>query len=182
MKCSRIQMRMMEFEQGGLPADIAEHIAACAGCKTHWERTRSVRLLMALKRHEKPDAGFETRCLGAIRTRIAELDVAEQLQPVTWWERLVGSPVSSLRYGLATVLVLLIGLQVVSISEFPVLQPAPQASIEQPAAPARFAAATNLPADAGLRALPLLVASPSNVDAGGISYGPGSSMPVNYEY
>ena len=61
MKCSRIQMRMMEFEQGELPADITEHMATCAGCKTHWDRTRSLRLLMSLKRHEKPAAGFETR-------------------------------------------------------------------------------------------------------------------------
>lgn len=184
MKCSHIQMRMMDFEDAPLPQDIAQHLVSCAACKTHFERSRSVRLLMSLKRHEHPAAGFETRCLGAVRQRIAELDVLENERPTSIWERLFGAPVSSVRYALATVLVLLIGLQVVSISEFPVVQPPATAmSAPTPSAPAeRFAAATNLPTDPGLRVMPMLLAGPSNAGSGGISYGPGPSMPVNYEY
>ncbi|HPF99129.1 MAG TPA: hypothetical protein PLE77_03615 [Kiritimatiellia bacterium] len=184
MKCSHIQMRMMDYEDTSLPPDIAQHLATCSACKIHFERARSVRLLMSLKRHERPDAGFETRCLGAVRQRIAELNVQNDTKPASIWERLIGAPVSSVRYALATVLVLLIGLQVVSISEFPVVQPSVSAESAQPqpAAADRFAAATNLPVTPGLHMMPMLVSAPSNLDSGGISYGPGPSTLVNYEY
>ncbi len=187
MNCTECQRWCLESDGADLPAAVSAHLLDCADCRRAHQRAAALRQLMALKRCEQPDAGFEVRCLARVREGIAGLHPA----PRGGWAKLVdmifGQPGLVLRYAAAGVVLGLVGLNWLSVRNLP---PLPTASIEavRPAAPVTLLAgppAVVLPPDDGPVAPAFFVASNQHPwllqGSGRGQYGTGS-RPVGFDY
>jgi type II secretory pathway component PulM len=144
-----------------------------------------------LKRFEQPDPGFETRCLDATMRRIRNLD-AEPVAGRKLWDWFT-MPQPALRYGMAAVVALLVGVNVYLGSRTPE-QPAAEtvdssvstvvsAPVVAPVAPAVQALAAAAPTSAVSPSQDVfLVASSNRQNGGGVQYGPGASVPVGFDF
>jgi hypothetical protein len=178
MRCSRALKLAIQHEDGEIPADVALHLSGCAACRGRFEQLQSVRKLVSLKKHERPDAGFEQRSLMAIHQRLAELNHAADEEIA--WDGGVGSSFPALRYIVVGTFAILMALQIFSL---PSSQPprVPVAEIHMPAAaPAPVRASVPAQVSPGLAAMQVA----SNRGPGRVEYGPSylQTMPVNFEY
>ena len=148
---------------------------------------RTVIQLMQLKRHEQPDAGFDARNAAAIRTRIAAGP-----ERVSWGQRLWGlfeqTPSPALRYSMVTALVALVGLNVLTLTLQPDQATLPAVTNDAPALAQTAAepmqlAQTNLAPETYAKPVFVFEYPASNRSPrGGLSIGPGPTVPVRYDF
>jgi hypothetical protein len=180
MRCSRALKLAFRYEDGEVPADVALHLSGCSACRTRFEQLQTVRKLVSLKKHERPDAGFEQRSLLAIHRRLAELNQAtgEDLA----WDGSVGSSFPALRYIVIGTFAILVALQVISLpSAQPLRIPVAEVPVAVPTqAPAAVRASAPAPESPALATIQVA----SNRGPGRVEYGPSylQTMPVNFEY
>lgn len=131
--------------------------------------------LVSLKRYERPDAGFEARCVAGIRQRIREREDASA------WLRLrlrwAEDPMPLYRLAAAAAVVVILAGAALVLSTAPWHAGSTAASMPEVAEPLRLAveSTTN----------PVTAISLTNVvplPGGGVQFGTGGSMPVRYDY
>lgn len=179
MKCERVRELLVEFEGTALPVDVVLHMEQCPNCQQYSRQMESVRRLMSLKKHERPDPGFEERSALAIRRRLEDLN----RKPESWvgnlWEFLMDYPRPAFRYALAAVVVALIVMNFVSMPQLAPIRPAgPVARVTPPPAPT----STTIPFEVYRQPALATFQSASNQGPARVEYGPRESVPVNYEY
>jgi len=140
-----------------------------------------IRGLVALKRHETPEAGFESRCAGKIRLGLTAPVAPESIRD----EASVWNPAFFLRIAAAAALVLMVGLHVQSVRLTPLASAPgaaqPVAPADQFLAPARFALPSQ-PLPAVRSGAPVMMLAQSNNGPNGVQYGPLPSRVANWEY
>lgn len=155
------------------PEDARRHVQECAECRSFSESMSRVRDLIAVKRHETPDAGFENRCAEKIRLGLKSPEATRSESPA--W-----SPAFFLRIAAAAALVLMVGLHIQSVRLTPLASAPGAAHAIVPGdnlfAPARFALPAARPA------APVIMLAQSNNGPDAIQYGPLPSRVVNWEY
>lgn len=186
MKCRDVQHYVLEHAGEKLEAPYVEHLRVCAECRRAQERADSLCKLLSLKRFEKPDPGFEVRCHDAAMRRIRNLDA----EPAGWslWDW-VTMPQPALRYGMAAVVALLVGVNVYMGSRTPesplAVTPDQIVAVPAPApvavAPQAFASAAPTSALSPSQNV-FLAASSNRPNGGGVQYGPGASVPVGFNF
>lgn len=163
----------------GLPDDdpravkMRAHIRGCAYCRALVDHQNNVRATLALKRYEQPPPGFSEHCAADIRHQL-EQQVDE---PTAWWQAwgdYLGTSFQPLRLAAAAVLLLGIG--------FYFLRPATETATPVPASWSRIQVGSAA-APLGLAPdnTPLLLAA-SNSGSLQMNYGPGTAVPVKFEY
>lgn len=180
MTCDEARERLSAAPAGLPPAGVAEHMRGCAGCAAHARRDETIRRLMALKRHEQPDAHFETRLLARVRDEIAGTVPGRRWLP--GW--LAGRAGPVLRYAAAAAALAILAVRWLgpAAGTGPASGPAVADQPAPAAAPALAPFAKPVPPPmipVEYASLPL---TPTNLGAGGIQYGPGASVPVKFEY
>ena len=122
MKCQQAQRQLSEWVDKALsPAQmqaIEQHVADCHDCSEEMRRLQSLKQLLALKRHERPDSIYAKGMLDEFHRRLvaqrsarraARWAIFDTVGLQHWWERtqriLKSHPLLALRYGLATALV-----------------------------------------------------------------------------
>ncbi len=179
MKCDRVRELLVEFEDSSLPADVAGHLDACAGCRQYSRQMESVRRLMSLKKYERPDAGFEERSALAIRRRLEDLNRKPESRLAAFLEFLTDYPRPAFRYALAGVVAALIVMNFVSMPRLAPVRPVePVARVAPPPAPTPV----TLPIEVYSRPMLAEFHTPSNRGPARVEYGPRESVPVNFEY
>lgn len=184
MRCSKARKDLIRHEESEMPADLRTHLEVCAECRRVQDQMAAVRLLMALKRHERTAPGFEDRCASKIYTALRN----EAAPPFLAWVFPARNAWPALR--MAT-LVALMGL---IIWQFwaPDLQPLSSISTEL-ADVTPWAIQLESQKPPAVSATPdafapplvtrLLIQAPvSNPGPGRIQYGPVSSQPVSFDY
>lgn len=118
-RCKKTKKRLMLYSRvEELPSDLLAAIETCPECRAFWARTRQVADLLALKRFEQPNDVVLERCRTAVRRQIAVLhqELADEAQETLW------APAPFVfRFGMAALLVALLGLHLVSSSPFPAI-------------------------------------------------------------
>lgn len=179
MRCERVRELLVEYEDTPLPADAAEHMNRCPACRQHSRQMEAVRRLMSLKKHERPDPGFEERSALAIRRRIEDLNRQPASALGNFWEFLADYPRPVFRYALATVVAALVVINFVSMPRLAPIRPAePVARVTPPPTPT----STTLPFEVYRQPAFAAFQSPSNRGPARVEYGPRESVPVNFEY
>ena len=179
MKCERVRELLVEFEDAALPADVALHMDQCSSCQKHSRQMESVRRLMALKKYERPDSGFEERSALAIRRRLEDLNRQPESRLGSFWEFLTDYPRPAFRYALAAVVAALIVVNFVSMPRLVPVRPAePIARMTPPPAQAP----ATIPFEVYRQPSFATLQNPSNRGPARVEYGPRESVPVNFEY
>lgn len=193
MKCDEAIMLIGLPESDPRAVEMRAHIRACAKCRAVVDHQNNVRTLIALKRYEQPAAGFSDRCAAKIRLELEQQPVA---QPAWWqgWSEHFGAAFRPLRLAAAAVLLLSAGLYflwpaaespVAASNSGSIYAPSSWAQIrpEPSAAPAQMVVIRAEPAPSTFRAgnPPLLMAA-SNGSPLRMDYGPGSAVPVKFDY
>lgn len=118
-RCKKTQQRLVAYScEEEWPPDLRAAMEACPDCSAFWARTRQVAHLMALKRYEQPDEAALERCRAAVRRHVATLQEEHAGEA---WESVWGPAPFVFRFGMAALLVALLGLHVLSSSPFPPL-------------------------------------------------------------
>ena len=146
MNCDKLQKLI--HDQDGLDLDPAtrEHLATCTACEAVHKQVVDLRQLLSLKQYEQPDEAFADRMVYKVRTRLENATGDEEKE--TWWSGILSQENVSWRFGLVTVLLLLLSVQLF-IRPAQVGDELPFAATE-PAAlaePVMLLASTNLAAD-----------------------------------
>jgi hypothetical protein len=182
MNCRDVQEYCVACAGEELPESMKQHLAGCADCREAYEAALTVARLMSLKKYEVPDPGFEARSLARIRTSLYQLE-EERAQGWKFWKLFDPSTVSSARYAMAAMVLLMGGLYMVSLTTLPTAQPAlTEESPSEALAPQAVAAVdapTNAAIDSSNAVAPVLLAF-SNARPGRVEYGPGPSVPVSF--
>lgn len=87
MTCDEVRFKTVVADSGDEDLPVQSHLAHCDACRAFAARDLSVRRLMALKRHERPDAFAETRLIARLREAMAETapsTVAASGAPWSW--------------------------------------------------------------------------------------------------
>ena len=177
MKCQDAQLLIGLPDDDPRAEEMRVHLLACARCRAVVDHQNNVRALLALKRYEQPPAGFSDRCAATIQ-RLLEQQPTTQ---TTWWHAWHEHFVMALQpFRLAAAAVLVLGLG------FYFLRPATEVSApltapvswvqiraEPPAASAPLAVVQN--------EVPMLQ-SASNSGSFRMEYGPGTAVPVKFDY
>ncbi|MFH0908634.1 MAG: hypothetical protein V1929_07720 [bacterium] len=182
MNCKEIQDYCLAYAGEKLRPDVEAHLATCEACRKAHAQALLVCKLMSLKKYEQPDPGFEARSLARIRNSIYEIEEQRQRR-WRFWEIFEAGPVPALRYALAAAVLVLTGLNFVSMQNLPSLQPV---VMDEPApvfeSRATLAVDTNPPVEVQVAPFaPFLLAS-SNRQPGQVQYGPGPSVPVSFGF
>ena len=184
MNCRSAHKILVFFDGKALSAAVAEHLQGCPACRDFLAGMSQVRALVALKRYETPDAGFEARSAEKIRLGLLALPQPGRLN--SWLGGLwVSIPV--FRTAAAAALVLLVAFHVhsVRVSSLPSRMAGGPEPLN-PAAGNRIAPALdNLiaqPEPIFLAPHPVMSQSHSNFSPGQIQYGPLPSRMVGFEY
>jgi hypothetical protein len=181
MSCSDVRKTLLESDESFLSAAQQQHLAGCPGCQGARDRVRITRQLLVLKNYEKPDRLFETRNRITIRQKLQDLKESPPSIGARWLEWLTGPALTPLRIGLAAAVLLLLGIQAVSLYLAPPLQGPSLQTFDAPAVTPRLvASATNVPAHLFTPAPDQLVQIASNGGPESIRYGPASRV-VNFE-
>lgn len=166
MNCEQIQHKLLEYEQGELPPDLAAHLETCPACSEYRRQTQSLRNLLALKQFEKPNPLFAQHLPGRVIRRIEE----ENLQPagggLLFW---AAAPGVKLALAAAALLVICLGVYLAWPGGGTIAPGQPGATIAN--------ASTNATVDTEPQ-----LAGPTNALPQQIQYGPGNSRLVDYEY
>ncbi|TAN38429.1 MAG: hypothetical protein EPN23_02535 [Verrucomicrobia bacterium] len=177
MKCEDAKMLIGLPDADPRAVAMRDHLRACAACRADVDHQNNIRALLALKRYEQPPSGFSERCAANIRR---ELEQQAATEGAGWrlWSEHFGRAFQPLR--LAAAAVLLIGLG------FYGLRPATElaAPVGAPASWAQIrteSASASAPLVVATDNLPLLMAA-SNSGSLRMDYGPGATVPVNFEY
>ena len=174
MNCRRARNSLGLCDGRMLSDEVSQHLQSCSSCRDFVSGMSDIRRLLALKRYETPDAGFETRCAEKIRLRL-QSPVFEQVEReiASFW-----NPVFIFRAAAAAILVLLVGFHVRSVRISPLasgMAPRePTVAAEQRMAPA--------PATRFAQPAPVMMLAQSNSGPDQIQYGPGPSRTVSLEY
>ncbi len=178
MKPSGLRKRILEGDDD-FPSDIREQIDASPEYKALYERTRTIRCLLALKRYERPEPGFDARVRGDIMRRIRRQDA-----PVsTWaggWDVLTAPAVPAVRYAVGAVLIVLFAVHFVGEPEVPASRASwslPVRTVQPFVAPGRLAS-TNLPRYDIRRLVTVPLPPQQPASPAQIQYGPVESVPV----
>mgnify|MGYP003586266852 CR=1 FL=1 len=178
MRCWLAQRKMAASGDGIYPASVREHLARCASCRQLAEGMAFAQKLLALKRFEPPEPGFEDRSARRIRLALSaeqEATAARALAGTGW------GPLPILRWtALAAALVLVAGHVVTR-------RPETLPSILADQSPRATPAPTLAVPPAVEPAIPLLSADFPQVATnrgagGGVQYGPLPSTPVRFDY
>ena len=128
-RCAKVKKELvLHGRNAELPPHLREALETCPECRTFWAQTRRVAALMALKRHERPDEQALQHCRMAVHRKLTEL--GERSARETWepvWE----SPFPAFRFGLAALLMALLGLHIFSASHLPPIRTSEQALVQQ---------------------------------------------------
>ncbi len=112
MNCRDVQRMCLERAREPLPDEVQRHVAACPSCLAARARADQLVGLLALKRHEQPGPGFDTRMVARVCAAVQE--------PQGWgarlWSVFESTPAPAWRYTLATFAVVLVGVNVVTFS------------------------------------------------------------------
>jgi len=103
MNCRDTKELLHDFADGRLAEPVARqvqrHVAECSDCRVFQQREHRLQQLLAVKRHEKPDAAYLDNFLGEFHRRLA---VEMTPQPGFWQqlgERFHLQPFPSFRLG-----------------------------------------------------------------------------------
>ena len=179
MKCERARKLLIEFEDAGLPADVALHMDQCPDCRQYRQQMDAVRRLISLKNYERPDARFEERSALAIRRRIEDLNRRPESWLVGLWEFLTDYPRPAYRYALAAVVAVLVAMNFMSMPQLTPLRPA--TSVAR-VAPIPTPTAETAPLEIYRQPALAVFQNSSNRGPARVEYGPRESIPVNFEY
>ena len=180
MNCRQSENMFLALEEGASLPEVERHLASCPSCKARYESFQAVRRLISLKKYEMPDAGFESRCAAAIHLKLVE---QEQGRPESagWLERIFGAPRPAFRYAAAAVFGLFVLFQILPMTplapltlDVPDESAAPPLEMRKPIV-VLSASATDMPSST-------LASTVSNRGPSRVEYGPGASVPVNFEY
>lgn len=175
MKCKDAPMLVGLPDNDPRAVEMRAHIRACAKCRALVDHQNNVRAVLALTRYEQPPPGFSERCAADIRRALEQQGAA----PRAWWQawgEYMGAAFQPLRLAIAAVLLLGLG--------FYFLQPASEVSAPVPESWAQIrmdSAATTAPLGLATDNTPLLMAS-SNSGSLQMNYGPGTTVPVKFDY
>lgn len=123
MRCRTARQWMGGGRLEGLPEAVAAHLAECAECRRFYERLRELTNLIGLKRYERPQPEAVQRACAAIHQQLVEEACRE-----TEGERVREAPVwigLALRYALATTVLALLAVHVLTPRVSPVLSDLP---------------------------------------------------------
>jgi len=175
MTCKKTEDILARYEDRELPPELRGHVADCPDCRREQAQQRGMRQLMALRRFERPDVHFETRNLARVREAVA----ATALEESSWLGRVGGwisTPLPSFQYALGVVMVGLAAAYLV------VMPPLNESSTDTDLAVlATTTPPTNSVIEYHMAAQTLPPAEPGRGSLH-IEYGPGPSVPVNYQY
>ena len=177
MKCQDAQLLIGLPDDDPRAGEMRAHLLACARCRAVADHQNNVRALLALKRYEQPLVGFSDRCAANIRLALAQQPMTQN----TWWRAWpehFGEALHPLRLAAAAVLVVGLGfyfLRPATEIFSPLTAPVNWVQIraEPPAAAAPLAVVQN--------EAPMLQ-SASNSGSFRMEYGPGTAVPVKFEY
>lgn len=180
MKCKRVIELVVEFEDATLPVDVVEHMEQCASCRQYHRRMKTVRQLVAFKKYERADPGFEERSALAIHRRIENAHPQPKLWFGNFWEFLLGYPLSSLRYILVAATVSLFLISFISMPRLrPILSAEPAVRLRPPLMHTPMVSFEAYPQPTSMK----FNQNFSNHGPIRIEYGPREeSIPVNYTY
>ncbi|MBU1694326.1 MAG: hypothetical protein KKC51_10235 [Verrucomicrobia bacterium] len=181
MNCRRARNSLGLCDGKSLPDDMAQHLQSCSSCQEFIAGMSGVQRLLALKRHETPDAGFENRCAETIRLRLQSpgLENVEREIESFWSTGFI------IRAAAAAVLVLLVGFHVRSVrlstlaSGVAPREPSVAAERQRAPAPVNLLAQ---PAPVLVAPAPVMMLAQSNSRPGEIQYGPLPSQVVRFDY
>lgn len=176
MNCKAVRKRVVVGDSRNLPAVIAEHLQGCSACRAFLAGMSTVQALLALKRYETPDAGFENRSAENIRLSLQDVSPGE----LHGWGRVLWTPAFFLRAAAAALLVLLVGFHVRSVR----LSSLSSGVAASPREPAAVVERMMAPAPVNLFAqpAPVMMLAQSNNGPGEIQYGPLPSRTVRFDY
>ena len=177
MKCKDIQLLVGLPDDDRRAGEMRAHLLACARCRAIADHQNNVRALLALKRYEQPPAGFSDRCAANIRHTLEQQTTTQNIWWRAWREHF-GVALHPLRLAAAAVLLLGLGfyfLRPATEVSAPLTAPVRWVQIraEPPAASAPLALVQN--------EVPMLQ-SASNSGSFRMEYGPGTAVPVKFEY
>lgn len=179
MKCERVRELLVKYEDTTLPGDVALHMNQCSSCQQHSRQMESVRRLMSLKKHERPDPGFEERSALAIRRQLENLNREPESRLGSLLNFLTDYPQPAFRYALAAVVAALVVINFVSMPLLSPVRPAESvAHVTPPPAPT----STTVPFEVYRQPVLAAFQGPSNRGPARVEYGPRESVPVSLEY
>jgi hypothetical protein len=180
MKCGDCQRFCLENAGGDLPPDVSAHLIECAECRKAHARAITVGQLLSLKKYEQPDPLFETRLLAKVQAGIRELDEQPHGLGARLWQLFAGEQIPALRYAMALMVVVLIGLNTISVQNMPVL---PSTSIEAQRTPAPAPTVASAgPTNRYFNPSLPVVFLQSNTQPASLQFGPGRSRLAGFEY
>lgn len=172
MNCQKVQQELATERMERWSSGTQSHVEACAECRSFAARQRRLTGLLAIARHEAPDAHHETRLLAHVRAEFSR-------PPAFGWARL------SWRYGLAAA--------ALAVAVLPWMNRAP-APADGPSGLPTLTAASTEPFSPAIPSLRLqefaaqdtrwyaATNTPDRLGPQPIRYGAGDSMTVDFRY
>ncbi len=124
-KCSKLKKTIVLFDNNTLPDELRERIDSCPECREFFEHSNEIRRILALKGHESPRPGHAERCVVRVRQRLEAL--SGENEACRDWRAVLLGPMPVLRFGMAALLLSLMGLYMLSSNPEPLHQWTPQA-------------------------------------------------------
>lgn len=179
MKCAECQRFCLENAGADLPPDVSAHLIECAACRKAHGRALTVCQLLSLKKYEQADPHFETRLLAKVQSGIRELEAQPRGIGARLWQLFAGEQIPALRYAMALMVLVLIGINLISVQNMPVL---PSVSIEAQPSAQPVTVASGSPTNRYFDPSLPVVFLQSNTQPASLQYGPGRSRLVGFEY
>ncbi len=140
--CKKVQRLLPMFAGESLEKIYADqihaHLSNCSSCQSHFEKTRKLRSVLALKQHEQPDDFFFRNYLSEFHRRLYR----DMLQPRSLWRKIGDALGMNQRLDLvlrgvgigvfATVAIIILSLYSVHLSKTSFVRQAKWASIQSP--------------------------------------------------
>lgn len=183
MNRSALHRLILESDVDELSPEVLQQIAADPEAQRLLERTRAVRDLVALKRYEQRHPSRELVSRQNILRELRQQDAARP----SWAERMGAffdiPAVPALRFGVASLFVALLAIQLFTLPEGPALRSAnlePEPVVEARAQQPLLLASTNISGDRLWRSI-FSAGLASTQGAAQVQYGPGPSRVVSFE-
>jgi len=202
MNESELKQYCLEHAGETLPAEAEALLKRDPGLKRQVDQLILVSKLISLKRYEQPHATCAERCVNAVTARIKEQQNASAWTRLTEWFA-DEQPAARWAYGMAALFICAVGIsfalrenpvgaEVAAVPEVPVIQAdvAPEvvevlAEVTPPVSePAENVAVATADFPAFEKPLIVLQVNATNPQptSRGMSFGPGPSVPVSFEY
>jgi hypothetical protein len=193
MMCGDARRICVELAGESLPAEVDRHLLECAACRKAYQQTLSIQKMIGLKRHERPAAGFEDRLVASVVRAIRQPEPRPGF--LAWLaENFLPGSAPAVRWAAAAACAaMLVGAGFLIMQ--PPLENGPGLAVQSPVEDDRAFLDQALIAGASITSpapepvstpIPVLAATPTqswpnSVSPGGIQYGPGPSVPVQYQ-